>query len=252
MAISAARDFGVQSFCFRNFKDNKTVAELTKKIGVNKIELCAIHADFDDVDAFKRVLDIYHKADVEVVSIGVQTFVGDVAREKKWFQCAKAAGAKHISAHFTVGTFNDAVPKAAKLCDQFGIRLGIHCHGGYMFGGSPDVLEYLIKLGGKNFGMNIDTAWCMQIGPYGDPINWVREKFKGKIFSVHYKDVVFDKRARWTDVVVGTGNLDLPKFVKALDETGFNGMAVIEYEADPDDPVPALTKCVKKMRALAK
>src|ERR1700724_757911 len=116
MPLSPARDFGVQSYCFRNTRDNVKVAELTKKIGVNKIELCGIHADFDDVDSFKRVLDIYRSASVEVVSIGVQTFVGDPAGEKKWFQCAKAAGAKHISAHFTVGTFNTAVPIAAKLC----------------------------------------------------------------------------------------------------------------------------------------
>src|ERR1700744_2924886 len=115
MPLSPARDFGVQSYCFRNTKDNAKVAELTKKIGVNKIELCAIHADFDDVEAFKRVLAVYHGAGIEVVSIGVQTFVGDAAREKKWFQCAKAAGAKHISAHFTVGTFASAVPAVAKL-----------------------------------------------------------------------------------------------------------------------------------------
>lgn len=248
--MSAARDFGVQSYCFRNFKDNAKVAELTKKIGLSKIELCAVHVDFDNVDSFKRELEIYQKAGVEVVSIGVQTFVGDAGREKKWFQCAKAAGAKHISAHFTVSTFQDAVPKAARLCEEFGIRIGIHCHGGYMFGGSADVLEVLTKLGGPRIGINLDTAWCMQIGPYGDPIKWVREKFKGKIFGVHYKDFVFDRRAQWKDVVVGTGNLDLPAFVAALEETKFDGMAVIEYEADPENPVPALTKCVKKMRAL--
>ena len=28
-------------------------------------------------------------------------------------------------------------------------------------------------------------------------------------------------------------------------------MAVIEYEADVENPVPALTKCVETMRALA-
>ena len=250
MTNSAARDFGVQSYCFRHFKDNAQVAEMTKKIGVKKIELCAVHADFDDVDAFKRILDIYHQADVQVVSIGVQTFLGDVGRERKWFQCAKAAGAKHISAHFTVATFQEAVPAAARLCDQFNIRIGVHCHGGYLFGGSPDVLEHLLKLGGPMIGLNLDTAWCMQIGPYGDPIKWVRERFKGKIFGVHYKDFVFDRRGQWSDTVVGEGNLDLPAFVAALEETGFDGMAVIEYEADPENPVPALTDCVNRMRAL--
>jgi sugar phosphate isomerase/epimerase len=112
------------------------------------------------------------------------------------------------------------------------------------------VIEHLLKLGGPNIGVNIDTAWCMQIGPWGgDPVQWVRERFKGRVYGVHYKDFVFDRRGKWEDVVVGTGNLDLPAFVRALEETGFDGMAVIEYEANPENPVAALTECVNRMRA---
>lgn len=251
MGISAARDFGVQSYCFREFKDNRQVARFVRDIGLDKIEVCAVHADFDDPESFRKIVDVYGAQGVKIISIGVQTFVGDLARERKWFQCAKAAGAKHISAHFTVGTFTTAVPAIAKLAEEFGIRVGIHCHGGYMFGGSPDVLELLLKLGGPPIGINLDTAWCMQIGPDGDPIKWVRERFKGRIYGVHYKDFVFDRRARWSDVVVGTGNLDLPALVNALEETSFDGICAIEYEADADNPVPALTQCVKKMRSLS-
>jgi sugar phosphate isomerase/epimerase len=251
MPDSPARDIGVQSYCFRGFKDNRKVAELTRQIGVDKLEICGVHADFDDPPGFSKILDIYRAADVRIVSLGVQTFVGDVTRERKWFQCAAAAGAKQLSAHFTVATFQKAIPEVVKLCDEFGIRVGIHCHGGYSFGGSPDVLEHLIALGGGRIGINLDTAWCMQIGPLaGNPVHWIREKFRGGIFAVHYKDFIFDKRAMWTDVVIGTGNLDLPGVVKALEETNFNGMAVIEYEGDVENPVPALRQCVDRIRAL--
>lgn len=246
-------NFGVQSYCFRNFKDNREVAELVKKIGVSSIELCGIHADFEDVQGFREVVKIYADAGVKIVSIGVQTFTGDQDKERKWFECAQAAGTSHISAHFKVDSFQTAVPATAKLAEEFGIRVGIHCHGGYMFGGSPDVIRHLLDLGGERIGVNIDTAWCMQIGPgQGDPVKWVRELFTGRVYGVHYKDFVFDRNAQWNDVVVGTGNLNLPEFVKALNETGFDGMAVIEYEADPDNPVPALTECVQRMRDLAK
>jgi sugar phosphate isomerase/epimerase len=120
-----------------------------------------------------------------------------------------------------------------------------------MFGGQPDVLRHLLELGQPQIGLNIDTAWCMQIGPdQGNPVKWA-EDFKGQIYGVHYKDFVFDKNAQWNDVVVGTGNLDLPAFTKKLDEHGFDGMAVIEYEADVENPVPALTRCVQTMRQLA-
>ncbi len=248
MATSAAMNFGVQSYCFRNFKDNKEVAQLVKKIGVSSIELCGVHADFDKPEAFKDVVKIYEDAGVKIVSLGVQTFVG-ADNERNWFECLKIAGAKHISAHFRVDSFTTAVPKTAKLAADYGVKVGIHCHGGYMFGGSADVIQNLLALGGERIGVNIDTAWCMQTGPGGDPVKWVRETFKGRIYGVHYKDFTFDRRAKWEDVIVGTGNLDLPEFVKALEETGFDGMAVIEYEANPENPVPALTECVKSMRA---
>ncbi len=249
MAKSAAMDLGVQSWCFRDFKDNRKVAELTRKIGVDKIELCGVHADFGKPEAFGEVVKIYGDAGVKIVSMGVQTFEGDEATERKWFECAKVAGAKHLSAHFRVNSFQTAVPKVSKWCAEYGIKVGIHCHGGYMFGGQPDVLKHLLSLGSNDIGINIDTAWCMQIGPEGDPIKWVNETFKGRVCAVHYKDFTFDRRARWQDVVVGTGNLDLPGFVKALENNNFSGPAIIEYEAHPENPVPALTECVNSMRA---
>lgn len=242
-------DFGVQSYCFRNFKDNRELARLIRKIGVSTTELCGVHADFNNPAAFKDVVQIHADEGVQIVSLGVQTFEG-ADHERHWFECAKLAGAKHISAHFRIGSYLAAVPKTAKLAEEYGIRIGIHCHGGYMFGGSPDVLEHLLQLGGPRIGVNIDTAWCMQIGPWqGDPVKWA-QKFAGRVYGVHFKDFVFERNGQWQDVVVGTGNLKLKAFADALLAGGFDGMAVIEYEADPENPVPALTECVNSMRTV--
>ena len=243
-------DFGVQSYCFRDFKDNADVAKKVRQIGVDKIELCGVHADFNKPETLPGIVKTYNDAGVKIISIGVQTFNG-ADNEEAWFECAKAAGAKHISAHFSVKTFQDAVKKTAALSKKYDIKVGIHCHGGYMFGGSTDVIEHLIGLGEGRIGLCIDTAWCMQLGPRsGNPVQWV-EKFANNLYGIHYKDFTFDRKAMWSDVVVGTGNLDLPAFVKALKAANFDGMSVIEYEADPANPVPALTECVKQMRAVA-
>ncbi len=242
-------DFGVQSWCFRHFQDNATVAQKVRGIGLDKIELCAVHADFSKPAAFGDIVSIYKNEGVSIISLGVQTFEGRDT-EKAWFECAAAAGAKHISAHFRIDSFLTAVPKVRAWCREFGMKAGIHCHGGYMFGGQPDVLRYLVSLGGPEIGVFIDTAWCMQIGPQlGKPVEWAKE-FAGRITGVHYKDFTFAPNGQWKDVVVGTGNLDLPAFVQALDEGGFDGVAVIEYEADVENPDPALKRCVESMRAL--
>ncbi len=245
--MSKALEFGVQSWCFREFKRNVEVAEKVREIGVDKLEISGAHADFHNLSDFKEVVKIYQEAGVAIISLGVQTFVGD-PKERDYFECAALAGAKHISVHFKVDSFPEAIKQTQKLSDEFGIRVGIHCHGGYMFGGQVDVLEYLIKLGSPQVGICIDTAWCMQIGPYlGKPVEWAK-RFAGHIYGIHYKDFTFGSNGQWTDTVVGQGNLDLPKFIEALDSNGFDGMAVIEYEAEPQNPVPALKNCVKAMR----
>ena len=249
--MSKALDFGVQSYCFRETKTNPEVAKKVREIGVDKLEICGVHADFHNVSAFKDVNKIYTDAGVSIVSFGVETFTGN-ANERDVFECAAIAGAKHISVHFKVDSFPDAIVKTQKLCDEFGIRVGIHCHGGYQFGGSPDVLDHLIKLGSPQIGLNIDTAWCIQIGPYlGKPVEWVK-RYAGHIYGIHYKDFAFERSGQWVDTIVGEGNLDLPAFVAALDAANFDGMAVIEYEGDVQNPVPALKNCVKAMRASGK
>lgn len=247
--MSKASEFGVQSYCFRNFKDNADVARKVREIGVDKIELCGVHANFHNLASWKDVVKIYADAGVSVVSIGVETLTGD-PKERDLFECVAAAGAKHISVHFKVDSFPAAIKQAQKFSDEFGVRLGIHCHGGYMFGGQPDVLDHLIKLGAPQVGVCIDTAWCMQIGPgAGNPVEWAAKRFAGHIYGIHYKDFLFGPNGQWTDVVVGEGNLKLPAFIQALNAGGFDGMAVIEYEADPQDPVPALKRCVQAMRS---
>jgi sugar phosphate isomerase/epimerase len=246
--MSKSLDFGVQSYCFRNFKDNSEVARKVREIGLDKVEVCRVHADFQKPAAWKEVVKIYRDAGVGIVSLGVETLTGN-ENERDIFECAALAGAGHVSVHFRVDSFPRAIERARELSDEYGVRLGIHCHGGYCFGGQPDVLDYLVKLGAPQIGLCIDTAWCMQIGPQsGNPVEWVK-RFSGHIYGIHYKDFVFGRDAQWSDTIVGEGNLKLSAFVEALDQDGFDGMAVIEYEADPENPTPALKRCVEAMRA---
>ena len=248
--MTPARDFGVQSYCFRHFKDNVEVAKLVREIGLDKIEVCAVHANFDDAESVKAAAKTYADAGVAVVSIGVETFTGDEAHARRRFEAVRAFGAKHLSCHFKVDSFQDAVPQVARLAAEYDVRVALHNHGGYMFGGSPDVVEHVLRLGGERVGLCLDTAWCTQIGPHrGRPVQWASESFRGRVYGVHYKDFTFESNAQWQDVVVGTGNLDLPALVAALDAGGFDGYAVIEYEADVENPVPALKRCVESMRA---
>lgn len=243
-------NLAIQSYCFRDFKENAQVAKMVKEIGLDKIEVCAVHADFDNVDTWKKQLEAYEDAGVSVVSIGVQTFTGSGDQES-YFECAAAAGASHISAHFQVGTFNQAISQVKSWSEKYGIKVGIHCHGGYMFGGQPDVLELLIGLGTPQIGLCMDTAWAMQIGPNkGNPVEWAK-KYAGQLYGIHFKDFTFESNGQWNDTIIGEGNLDLAALLAELETQKFSGVSILEYEADPENPVPALKACVEKMRSVA-
>ncbi len=248
--MSILDTLAVQSFCFRNFKENAEVASKVREIGLERVEVCRVHADFHDVGKWKEAVTIYEDAGISIVSIGVETFDGD-ANDEAIFESAAAAGAKHVSCHFKVGTFSKAIAQVKGWSDAYGIQVGIHSHGGYMFGGSPDVMQLLIDLGMPQIGLCMDTAWVMQIGPrHGDPVQWAKD-YSGKIKGMHFKDFTFSPNGQWNDTVVGEGTLDLPALLAELENQDFNGVSILEYEADPEDPVPALKSCVEKMRALA-
>ena len=57
---------GVQSYCFRNFKDNATVASMVRDCGLDRIELCAVHCDFNKPETFDEVIGIYKDAGVAI------------------------------------------------------------------------------------------------------------------------------------------------------------------------------------------
>ena len=76
------------------------------------------------------------------------------------------------------------------------------------------------------------------------------EQFAKRLHGVHVKDFIYDRSRNPTDVIIGTGNLDLPKLMTTLKQSNFTGPLVIEYEGDVENPVPALKKCVEALKRL--
>lgn len=82
-----------------------------------------------------------------------------------------------------------------------------------------------------NLWVNFDPANMILYGA-GDPIKAV-EVLAGKIRSVHLKDAVASSNpgVDWgTEVVLGKGQVDIPKFCQALRKIGFSGPMIIERE----------------------
>jgi sugar phosphate isomerase/epimerase len=243
------RDLAIQSYCFRAFKDNAKVIELVKQLGLNGIELCGIHANFDDESSFDRVIGQYQSAGIRIVSIGVEGLDGDEARCRRRFEFVRKAGASVMAVNFQPATFMATLPVIYKLADEYKIKLGIHNHGGYHWLGSAQILDWVFSITRCCLGLEMDTAWA--IDAKQNPVEWAT-RYASRLYAVHLKDFVYDRSRMWKDVVVGTGNLDLPKLVATLKANNFAGPAILEYEGDPDNPVPALAQCVTDIRNAAK
>jgi sugar phosphate isomerase/epimerase len=127
------------------------------------------------------------------------------------------------------------------------MKLGIHNHGGYDWLGNSTILKYIFSRTGKRIGLHLDTAWA--IDAKQNPVE-MAEKFADRLHGVHVKDFVYDRARNPEDVIIGTGNLDLPKLVQTLKQSNFSGPLVIEYEGDVENPVPALKKCVAELKKL--
>lgn len=243
------KELGVKGFCFRHFKDNAAVARMVREIGLDRIDLSRAQCEFTDPEQHGPAIAAFEAAGVEIVGIGVVTVTGDEARDRPLFDFCRKAGCSTIAVGFAPAGHADTLKTLARLGDEYGVRCAIHNHGGKHWLGSSEILRYVLSLAGEGapIGVCIDTAWAIQAGE--DPVRWL-EVFGDRVFGVHYKDFLFDEHGKHRDVIVGEGALDLPAFVRGLRHIGFEGPAVIEYEADPEDPVPALERCVRSMRGV--
>ena len=240
--------FGIQSYCFRAFKDNRKVIRLLLECGVSQIELCGVHAYFTKPSSFADVLRLYQDAGVEIVSIGVQGLHGNKKTEAPFFDCVKQAGARFMSVTFGVDSLPASFRTAEKLAAEYDVRLAIHNHGGRDWLGSAAMLRHVFANTGERIGLCLDTAWALDSGE--DPVA-MAEEFGKRLYGLHIKDFIFDRARRPKDVVTGKGNLKMKEFMKTLKKVNFRGYTVIEYEGDANNPVPALKKCVVMVRKAA-
>ncbi len=108
-----------------------------------------------------------------------------------------------------------------KLCQEMGFQVALHNH---LDSWPPEkVLEACEGLS-RRVGACADTGHWVRRGL--DPVETLR-KLKGRIVSLHMKDLTEDKK----DAVWGTGKGDVRGQLAELKAQGFRGFISIEYES---------------------
>lgn len=231
---------GVQSYTYRNFSAVDAVKQAAS-VGLTAIEMWPNHINYGsserEVEAFEDALDEH---EIWMCGYGVCSLEQLVKDEEldATFEFAAEMGAYYVS--INCGRDNHEVAEQAiSVAMKYDLKLGIHNHGpGASFETAEQVLAFCE---GKDplLGACVDTGHFMRSDQMPEHVIKVLGK---RINSMHLKDFVSVEE----EVIPGTGRLDFAKALELLQSVAdYEGPYVIEYEADPANPSPALKQTLE-------
>lgn len=240
VAVEAQREgselpfkLGLQSYSLRRMPFDRAVATV-KELGLTYVEAFPGHLPIERADEARKVLS---EQGIRLIAYGVVRIRSDEAAMRRLFDFAKRMGIEVLTADPDPDSFD----LLDKLVDEYGIYVAIHNHGpGSRYPGVESVAK-AIEGRHERVGLCYDTGHAARAGD--DIVAGVR-KIGKRVYGVHLKDVNQQKH----DVIVGAGVLDIKGFLGALREVGFKGPLMLEYELEPDNPIPGIQKSLAFVR----
>ena len=235
-------ELGLASYTLRKFNLDDTLA-MTKRVGLKYICFKSFHLALDSTPA--QIRDVVTK----VKEAGLILYGGGVIsmntedQVQNAFDYAKAAGMKVI-----IGVpAPEMLPLVNKKVKQYDIKVAIHNHGpGDKIYPTPASAYEKIKDLDKRIGLCNDIGHTLRIG--SDPIASAK-KYADRLLDVHMKDVS-EATPKGSNVEVGRGVIDIPKFLKMQVEIKYSGIVSFEYEKDADDQLAGLAESVGYVRGV--
>ena len=190
----------------------------------------------EQIASLKKILK---DAGVKPVSFGV-TGGGSEKNIEAICKFAKEMGITRVLTEDPVASWQiwDRIGK------KYGVTMCVHHHtktSANQYYDAELVKKYASKY--DNVKANPDVGHLALSGI--DPVENLKI-LKGEIGSVHFKDL---GAKSWRCVPYGEGNLGVDKMLAELDSQGYDGFLVIEYEADWDNNLPQIKKCVEYLRS---
>jgi inosose dehydratase len=249
LAVSAAdskadpyRGFkmGIQSYTLRDFKVNAAL-EASSKLGLKYWESYPGHIPVSSVPKFiAEQKALLAASDVKLVAFGVVGFDDNESKAREVFDFAKVIGIESISADpkNDEGTFK----LLDKLVEEYKINIAIHNHGPKSRWNKISDVVNAVKDHHPRIGACVDTGHYLRSSE--NPVEAI-ERLKGRVFGVHLKDVKDAKVFK----ILGDGDLDILGCLKELQKQKYQYCLALEYEENPQNPIPDLEICLKNVRA---
>ncbi len=256
--VRAQEDMGIQLYSLREqFKsDVPGTLDLIQSWGITLLEGGGTYGM--SVEEFKKALK---QRGLEVVSVraGYEELQNDVDQV---IQNAKDFGARYVMCAwiphegnvFDIATTKEAVAvfnKAGKQLKEAGLTLAYHAHG-YEFRPYEDgtLFDYMAQ-NANDFEFEMDVYWVKHGG--ADPME-VLNKYPDKFVLMHLKDMAEGVASNdtghedvETNVVLGTGQVDIAGLVLRGRELGIEYMFIEDESSRVVEQVPQSLKFLKSL-----
>lgn len=230
----------MQSYTLREFKVQEAL-DISSKLGLKYWDSFPRHLPISSVPkVIAEQKALLTASDIRLLAFGVVAFDDTESKAREVFDFAKAIGIETINAD----PKNEAptFQLLDKLVDEYQINIAIHNHGPKSRWNKIDDVVNAIQDHHPRIGACVDTGHYLRSSE--NPVEAI-ERLKGRVFGVHLKDV------KGTNVftILGDGDLDVVGCLRALQAQKYQHCLALEYEENPQNPVPDIEICLQKLRA---
>lgn len=235
-------NLGLASYSLRELSLEETI-EVARRLRLHSISLKSMHLPLDSSpETIRSVAQKVRDAGLDLYGAGV-IYMNSEEEVTNAFDYAKTAGMRVI-----IGVPKpDLLPLVDKKVKETDIKVAIHNHGpGDEVYPSPDTVYSKVKDFDPRIGLCLDIGHTFRIGQ--DPAAKARQ-YADRLYDVHLKDVD-QANAEGKSVELGSGIMDIPAFLRTLQEINYDGVVGMEYEKDGDHPVPGLAESAGYFRGV--
>jgi len=238
-----ALKLGIASYSFRQFPLERALA-MAKTLGVSRMTFNPVHMPPTDPPEATRALRArIEAAGITITGGGTLRIAADPAHIEQTFEYAKNAGFPLIYTDPDPGAL-DAIERLARSYD---IRVAIHNHGPEdKRWPRPQDAYAAVRARDRRLGLCIDIGHTFRTGT--DPVQACRE-CRDRLYDMHVKDLAA-RGEKESQVEVGRGLIDFPALFRTLIEIGYQGQVGLEYEINPNDPLPGMIESMAYMRGV--
>ena len=236
---------GLASYTFRNFSRVQLISFM-KQLNLSAVNLKDVkdHLPSATPEETAALAD-YVAAGIKLHAAGTIYFDKDEDADiRNKFEYCKRAG---ISVVVAGDPAPATLPRIEKFVREYDIRFAIHNHGpeDKLWHSPLDVLKAVKGLDPR-IGCCIDVGHTVRAGT--DVVQAIREAGP-RLFNIHMKDLT-NFQDKESQVAVGDGSMPVPKIFQALAAIGYKGFVDLEYEIQPDDPVPGVSSSFAYMHGV--